>query len=311
MFNSIIILGPTASGKTEISIKLAKILNTEIVNADCLQIYKHLNIGTAKATIKEQDGIKHHLLDFVEPDCEFSVSEYKNMAMPIILNLINQNKIPIIVGGTGFYVQSLLTNYEYGNSVKDENLRAELNKLAQEKGNREVYNYLVKIDPESAKNIHENDLKRVIRAIEIFKLTGTKKSELNNTMQNSMQTPLNPLIIVINRDRDELYERINKRVDIMIENGLVNEVEQLVKKFNLTKNNQSMQAIGYKEILDYLNHELTLNEAIEKIKISTRHYAKRQITWFKNQTNGIWINLSKTSTDDALKQIISLLNENK
>ena len=130
-------------------------------------------------------------------------------------------------------------------------------------------------------------------------------------MQNSMQTPLNPLIIVINRDRDELYERINKRVDIMIENGLVNEVEQLVKKFNLTKNNQSMQAIGYKEILDYLNHELTVNEAIEKIKISTRHYAKRQITWFKNQTNGIWINLTKTSTDDSLKQILSLLNENK
>lgn len=307
MFNCVMILGPTASGKTEISIKLAKKLNTEIVNADCLQIYKHLNIGTAKATLNEQDGIKHHLLDFVEPTSEFSVSEYKSLAMPIITNLINNNKIPIIVGGTGFYAQSLITNLEYGNSFKDENLRKELNNLATEKGNLFVYEMLKNIDEESAKKIHPNDVKRVIRAIEIFKLSGVKKSQLNNTMQTNTQNPLKPLIIVINRNRDELYNRINLRVDLMIKNGLIDEVKNLQTTYNLTINNQSMQGIGYKEILEYLNNKLSLEEAIDKIKTSTRHYAKRQITWFKNQVDGIWFNLSDINVDEVVNKIISLL----
>ena len=307
MFNCVMILGPTASGKTEVSIKLAKKLNTEIVNADCLQIYKHLNIGTAKATLEEQDGIKHHLLDFVEPTSEFSVSEYKSLAMPIITNLINNNKIPIIVGGTGFYAQSLITNLEYGNSFKDENLRKELNNLATEKGNLFVYEMLKNIDEESAKKIHPNDVKRVIRAIEIFKLSGVKKSQLNNTMQTNTQNPLKPLIIVINRNRDELYNRINFRVDLMIKNGLIDEVKNLQTTYNLTINNQSMQGIGYKEILEYLNNKLSLEEAIDKIKTSTRHYAKRQITWFKNQVDGIWFNLSDINVDEVVNKIISLL----
>lgn len=307
MFNCVMILGPTASGKTEVSIKLAKKLNTEIVNADCLQIYKHLNIGTAKATLEEQDGIKHHLLDFVEPTSEFSVSEYKSLAMPIITNLINNNKIPIIVGGTGFYAQSLITNLEYGNSFKDENLRKELNNLATEKGNLFVYEMLKNIDEESAKKIHPNDVKRVIRAIEIFKLSGVKKSQLNNTMQTNTQNPLKPLIIVINRNRDELYNRINLRVDLMIKNGLIDEVKNLQTTYNLTINNQSMQGIGYKEILEYLNNKLSLEEAIDKIKTSTRHYAKRQITWFKNQVDGIWFNLSDINVDEVVNKIISLL----
>lgn len=307
MFNCVMILGPTASGKTEVSIKLAKKLNTEIVNADCLQIYKHLNIGTAKATLNEQDGIKHHLLDFVEPTSEFSVSEYKSLAMPIITNLINNNKIPIIVGGTGFYAQSLITNLEYGNSFKDENLRKKLNNLATEKGNLFVYEMLKNIDEESAKKIHPNDVKRVIRAIEIFKLSGVKKSQLNNTMQTNTQNPLKPLIIVINRNRDELYNRINFRVDLMIKNGLIDEVKNLQTTYNLTINNQSMQGIGYKEILEYLNNKLSLEEAIDKIKTSTRHYAKRQITWFKNQVDGIWFNLSDINVDEVVNKIISLL----
>ncbi len=307
MFNCVMILGPTASGKTEVSIKLAKKLNTEIVNADCLQIYKHLNIGTAKATLNEQDGIKHHLLDFVEPTSEFSVSEYKSLAMPIITSLINNNKIPIIVGGTGFYAQSLITNLEYGNSFKDENLRKELNNLATEKGNLFVYEMLKNIDEESAKKIHPNDVKRVIRAIEIFKLSGAKKSQLNNTMQTNTQNPLKPLIIVINRNRDELYNRINLRVDLMIKNGLIDEVKNLQTTYNLTINNQSMQGIGYKEILEYLNNKLSLEEAIDKIKTSTRHYAKRQITWFKNQVDGIWFNLSDINVDEVVNKIISLL----
>lgn len=308
MYNSIIILGPTASGKTDISINLAKQLNSEIINADCIQIYKELDIGTAKASIEEQDGIKHHLLDFVEPTKEFSVSEYRDLALPIIENLIKENKVPIIVGGTGFYVQSLLLDNNYGNSYKSEELRLQLKNLASEKGNMEVYNILKDIDPESAETIHPNDLKRVIRAIEIFKLSGHKKSELKRTMQTNMQNSIKPLIIVLNRNRDELYNRINLRVDLMIKAGLVDEVKHLVSKYNLTIDNQCMQGIGYKEILDYINNIVDIDTAIENIKINTRHYAKRQLTWFRNQVDALWINLSETSKDDAVKYIIDKFN---
>ncbi len=308
MYNSIIILGPTASGKTDISINLAKQLNSEIINADCMQIYKELDIGTAKASIEEQDGIKHHLLDFVEPTQEFSVSEYRDLALPIIENLIKENKVPIIVGGTGFYVQSLLLDNNYGNSYKSEELRLQLKNLASEKGNMEVYNILKDIDPESAETIHPNDLKRVIRAIEIFKLSGHKKSELKRTMQTNMQNSIKPLIIVLNRNRDELYNRINLRVDLMIKAGLVDEVKNLVSKYNLTIDNQCMQGIGYKEILDYINNIVDIDTAIENIKINTRHYAKRQLTWFRNQVDALWINLSETSKDDAVKYIIDKFN---
>lgn len=308
MYNSIIILGPTASGKTDISINLAKQLNSEIINADCMQIYKELDIGTAKASIEEQDGIKHHLLDFVEPTKEFSVSEYRDLALPIIENLIKENKVPIIVGGTGFYVQSLLLDNNYGNSYKSEELRLQLKNLASEKGNMEVYNILKDIDPESAETIHPNDLKRVIRAIEIFKLSGHKKSELKRTMQTNMQNSIKPLIIVLNRNRDELYNRINLRVDLMIKAGLIDEVKNLVSKYNLTIDNQCMQGIGYKEILDYINNIVDIDTAIENIKINTRHYAKRQLTWFRNQVDAFWINLSETSKDDAVKYIIDKIN---
>ena len=228
MFDSIIILGPTASGKTSISIKLAKLLNTEIINADSMQIYKNLNIGTAKPSKSEQDGIKHNLLDFVEPNKEFSVEQYRELALPIIKNLINNKKVPIIVGGTGFYIESLLNNYSYGKSTKNIEIREKYNKLALDYGNEYVYNILKKIDPVSAEKIHSNDLKRVIRAIEIFDTTGIKKSEIS-TMQTNSKSPLNPLIIALNWNRDELYERINKRVNIMLENGLINEVKDLLK----------------------------------------------------------------------------------
>ena len=309
MYNTIIVLGPTASGKTDISIMLAKALNTEIINADCMQIYKELTIGTAKATPEEQQGIKHHLLDFVDPTKEFSVSEYKTLAMPIIENLIKNNKIPVIVGGTGFYVQSLLTNYEYGNSYKSEKLRAELNQIAETKGNMAVYEMLKSIDPVSAEKIHFNDVKRVIRAIEIFKLSGTKKSDINNTMQPNMQSLIKPLIIALNWDREQLYNRINLRVDIMVNNGLKSEVETLVNKYNLTEKNQCMQGIGYKEVLEHLNGKITFDEAIEKIKINTRHYAKRQLTWFKNQVDATWYNLSKQTKQDVVNDVLSKINE--
>lgn len=305
MYNTIIVLGPTASGKTDVSIQLAKALNTEIINADCMQIYKHLNIGTAKATPEEQQNIPHHLLDFVEPTQEFSVSEYKSLAMPIIKNLIDNGKIPVIVGGTGFYVQSLLTNYDYGNSCKSEELRTKLNLIAEKEGNNAVYEILKSVDPESAKKIHCNDVKRVIRAIEIFELSGIKKSEINNTMQTNTQSFIKPLIIALNWNRPDLYSRINLRVDIMINNGLINEVENLVKTFNLSNNNQCMQGIGYKEVLEHLDNKINLDELKEKIKINTRHYAKRQLTWFKNQIDATWYNLSEMSKENVVNDILS------
>lgn len=305
MYNTIIVLGPTASGKTDVSIQLAKALNTEIINADCMQIYKHLNIGTAKATPEEQQNIPHHLLDFVEPTQEFSVSEYKSLAMPIIKNLIDNGKIPVIVGGTGFYVQSLLTNYDYGNSCKSEELRTKLNLLAEKEGNNAVYEILKSVDPESAKKIHCNDVKRVIRAIEIFELSGIKKSEINNTMQTNTQNFIKPLIIALNWNRPDLYSRINLRVDIMISNGLINEVENLVKTFNLSNNNQCMQGIGYKEVLEHLDNKINLDELKEKIKINTRHYAKRQLTWFKNQIDATWYNLSEMSKENVVNDILN------
>lgn len=298
MFDSIIILGPTASGKTSVSIKLAKLLNTEIINADSMQIYKELNIGTAKPNLAEQENIKHHLLDFVDPKESFSVEQYKNLAMPIIKDLINNKKVPIIVGGTGFYIESLINNYTYGKSVKDESIRQKYNDLAKTNGNEYVYNILKQIDPVSAEKIHYNDLKRTIRAIEIYETTGIKKSEIDNNSTN-MQSELNPLIIALNWNREELYSRINKRVEIMLQNGLINEVKHLLN-LGITLNNQCMQGIGYKEIVSYLNGEMSLSDATELIKQSTRRYAKRQITWFKRIANTVWFNLSECSEQDVI-----------
>lgn len=303
MYNSIIILGPTASGKTSLAINLAKKLNTEIINADSMQIYKDLNIGTAKPTMLEQAGIKHHLLDFVNSFEQFSVEQYKTLAMPIITNLINEKKIPIIVGGTGFYVDSLLNNYSYGKAIKSDEVRKKYNELALNYGNEYVYNILNEIDPVSAKQIHYNDLKRVIRAIEIYETTGIKKSELG-TMQTKENNLLKPLIIVLNWNRDILYNRINSRVDLMINNGLIDEVKNLLNK-GLTINNQSMQGIGYKELIEYLNNNCSLEAAIENIKQATRRYAKRQITWFKRVENAIWFNLNECNENDVINYCLN------
>lgn len=306
MFDSVIILGPTASGKTTISIALAKILNTEIINADSMQIYKQLNIGSAKPTKKEQEGIKHHLLDFVDPTKEFSVEQYKSLAMPIINKLIENKKIPIIVGGTGFYIESLISNYSYGKSAKNDEVREKYNNLAKLYGNQYVYDILKNIDPKAAEKIHPNDVKRTIRAIEIFETTGIKKSEIlnNNTMQNG----INPLIIALNWNRDTLYARINKRVDLMIENGLIDEVKYLLDN-GLSIKNQCMQGIGYKELVAFLNNQISLAESVEQIKQSTRHYAKRQITWFKRLQNATWFNLSVCSENDVISYCVEQLKK--
>ncbi len=271
----IIICGPTASGKSSLALSLAKLLDTEVISADSMYIYKDLNIGTAKPTKLEMQGIKHHLIDVVSPYDAFSVSDYKNLATPIIEELLSKGKTPIICGGTGFYINSILYDFSYGNSQANLEIRDKYMKLAQEKGNEYVYNILKEYDVESANKLHPNDLKRVVRALEIYH-SGTKKSDI----VDELVPKYDYLAYSIAFDREILYTRINNRVDEMLKNGLVEEVENLLK-CGVSKQNQCMQAIGYKEIVDYLNGNCSLDKAIDDIKLNTRHYAKRQITYFK------------------------------
>lgn len=271
----LIICGPTASGKSAVALECAKILDSEIIYADSMDIYKTLDIGTAKPSINEQTMVKHHLIDVVNPNSEFTVSDYKNLAEPIIKELLHKGKVPIICGGTGFYINSILYDLSYGNGKGDEKVREKYKQIANDKGNEYVYNLLQKIDPDSAKKIHQNDVKRVIRALEIAE-SGTIKSKIADDL-----TPkYNYDAYSIDFDRDSLYKRINDRVDLMIASGLVNEVKNLIEQ-GITINDQCMQGIGYKEIYSYLKDEISLEQAIDLIKLNTRHYAKRQITFFK------------------------------
>ncbi len=271
----IVICGPTASGKTALAVECAKLLNTEVISADSMYIYKNMQIGTAKPTIDEIDGVKHHLIDVIDPDISFSVSDYKSLAEPILKNILDKNKVPIICGGTGFYINSLLYDLSYGNSKANVEVREIYNELALKYGNEYVYNVLKEVDPLTAQKLHHNDLKRVIRALEIYE-SGTKKSEITDNLVPKYDFSA----FMINHKREDLYKRIDKRVDLMINNGLIQEIENLIKA-GINKNHQSMQAIGYKEFFEYFDGKFTLEQTIDKIKLNTRHYAKRQITFFK------------------------------
>lgn len=271
----IIICGATASGKSDLAIKCAKALNSEIISADSMNVYKELDIGTAKPSNIERREVKHHLIDVVSPEKSFTVSEYKSLVEPIINDLFNRGKTPIICGGTGFYVNSILFDLSYGNGEGNLVVREKYKKLAAERGNEYVFSVLQKIDPQTAEKLHPNDLKRVIRAIEI-----SENGKLKSDIKDDYTPKYDYIAFSIDRDRDDLYNRINQRVDKMIENGLEDEVRKLIRK-GITLQNQCMQGIGYKEIYAYLTGEYSLDEAIEKIKLNTRHYAKRQITFFK------------------------------
>lgn len=271
----LIICGPTASGKSSLAVECAKLLNTEVISADSMYIYKNLNVGTAKPTKLEMDGVKHHLIDVVEPFENFTVSDYKATAEPIVQSLLEKGKIPIICGGTGFYINSLIYDLSYGNGKDNSFTREKYKRIAEENGNLAVYEILKKLDPVTAEKLHFNDIKRVIRALEIYE-SGFKKSEIVDDFTPKYDYNA----YSIDFPREVLYDRINKRVDLMIENGLLNEISQLLAS-GVTKENQCFQAIGYKEILDYLTNTITLEQAIDKIKLNTRHYAKRQITFFK------------------------------
>ena len=258
----IIICGPTASGKTALAVECAKLLDSEVISADSMYIYKDLNIGTAKPDTSEMQGITHHMIDCVTPFDSFSVSDYKRLASPIIYDLIAKNKVPVICGGTGFYINSILYDLSYGQEQGNQTIRDKYNQIAKEKGNLYVYNILKEVDNESALKLHYNDLKRVIRALELYE-SGVKKSGLND----SLEPKYDYKAYLINHQRTTLYDRINCRVDKMIENGLLEEITYLIN-LGLTKNNQCMQAIGYKEILDYFDGLCTLDEAIDKIKLN-------------------------------------------
>ena len=284
----LIICGPTASGKTELAVECAKLLHSEVISADSMNVYKELNIGTAKPSLEERMGVRHHLIDVVSPFDSFSVGDYKELAEPIVEKLTSLGKTPVICGGTGFYINSLLYDFSYGNVAENTVAREKYKALALKEGNEYVYNVLRKVDEKSADRIHPNDIKRVIRALEIYE-NGTKKSDIIDSKVPKRKF----LAFSYDIPRDELYEKINNRVDLMIKNGLIDEVKGLILK-GLNETHQSLQGIGYKEIFEYLSGRLPLDEAVEKIKLNTRHYAKRQITFFKKIPDLIYLKKEKT-----------------
>ena len=283
----IVIVGPTASGKTALSIELAKKIDGEIVSCDSMQIYKYMDIGSAKPTIEEMQGIKHYMIDIVEPNERFNVAEYKKQAELAIEEILSKGKIPIVIGGTGLYADSLIYGVEYPEIEFDEEYRKELESLAKtQEGLKKLYEEAKKIDEEAIEKISENDKKRILRILEIYHSTGKTKTELEiESRKNGPKYDYR--VFAINMDRNILYDRINKRVDLMIKNGLLQEVEELLKKYD--KFPTAMQGLGYKEVVEFFEEKITKEEMIEKIKQETRRYAKRQLTWFRKNKNTIWL----------------------
>ncbi|MDU7252552.1 MAG: tRNA (adenosine(37)-N6)-dimethylallyltransferase MiaA, partial [Clostridium sp.] len=293
MINLLILAGPTAVGKTDISIKLAKKLNGEIISADSMQIYKYMDIGSAKITKEEMKDIPHHLIDVVAPHEEFNVASFKTLAEKCIKDIWTRGKLPIIAGGTGLYINSLIYNYDFTDADRDENYREYLNKLSEDKGKEYVHSLLKDIDKESYEKLYPNDFKRVVRALEVYKITGKSISEYTKENEKKLyDIPYNVNYFVLNMNREVLYERINKRVDIMMDKGLIEEVKKL-ESMGYTPDMQSMKGIGYKEILFYLKGDISLDEAIYLIKKGSRNYAKRQLTWFRKDKRSIWIDKDK------------------
>ena len=291
----IILTGPTAVGKTDLSIQLAKVINGEIISADSMQVYRHMDIGSAKVTPEEMDGVPHHLIDVLEPEEEFNVVVFQKLAKEALTGIYERGHIPIIVGGTGFYIQALLYDIDFTENDGDTAIRRELEKLAQTQGAGCLHQMLQEIDPESAAAIHQNNVKRVIRAIEFYRQTG-KKISLHNEQEREKQSPYQFLYYALDTDRKTLYERIDRRVDLMMEHGLVDEVKHLAD-MGCTRDMVSMQGLGYKEILDYLSGEIPLEEAVYILKRDTRHFAKRQITWFKRERDVRWLELEQFQND--------------
>ncbi len=292
-----ILAGPTAVGKTALSIKLAKALGGEIVSADSMQVYRHMDIGSAKVMPEETDGVPHHLIDVLEPWEDFNVTRFQAMAKEAVEGIYGRGRIPVIAGGTGFYIQALIYDIDFRENEGSGEIRRELEQLGKERGSEYLHGLLKQIDPESAVLIHPNNKKRVIRAIEYYRMTGQPISE-HNRLEQEKASPYDVFYYVLDCARETLYTRINRRVDLMMEQGLVNEVCRL-KEMGCKRGMTSMQGLGYKEILDYLDGRTSLEEAVCILKRDTRHFAKRQITWFKRERGVRWLSLESFGDDQG------------
>jgi len=304
----VIIGGATGVGKSDLAVKLAKRISGEIISVDSMQVYKGFNIGTAKITPEEMEGIPHHLIDILEPDQEFNVYEFKRLALEAMDKIYANGNIPILTGGTGFYIQAVLYDIQFSTEDPDSGYRKKLEDLAAEHGNMFVHDMLKEADPEAAAAIHPNNLKRTIRALEYLNSNGERISE-HNAVQSMRQTPYNSAYFVLTRDRQTIYERVNKRVDIMLENGLADEVRTLLES-GISPDSAAMQGIGYKEMVPYVQGEKTLEEAVYELKINTRHFAKRQNTWFKREKDAIWLKYEDyAGQDEMLDRMTEILKE--
>lgn len=305
----IILTGPTAVGKTELSIRLAKEIGGEIISADSMQVYRGMDIGTAKITNDEMQGVRHHLIDCLNPDEEFNVAVFQKMAKEAALDIISRGKVPILAGGTAFYIQALLYGIDFNEEEHDNSYRNSMYEIGiDEEGKKKLHAMLREVDAEYADTVHYNNMKRVVRALEYHHFTGRKFSEYNEE-QRQREAEYDFCYFVLNDERSHLYERINKRVDIMMENGLLEEVKALKEK-GYADNLVSMQGVGYKEIIEYLNGAISLEESVDLIKKNTRHFAKRQLTWFRKEYDVIWVNKQEFGYDDEriLDYMYSFLN---
>ncbi len=292
----IILTGPTAVGKTELSIALAQKIGGSVISADSMQVYRRMDIGSAKIRKEEMQGIPHYLVDILEPDEEFHVVRFQEYARRCMEEIQAEGRLPIVAGGTGFYIQALLYDIEFRDEPEDKGYRSWLEQTAREQGGHVLHEMLAEADPESAEAIHENNVKRVIRALEFYHLSGKKISE-HNEKERRRESPYQFCYFVLNDDREKLYRRIDLRVDRMVEEGLVEEVRSL-KQMGYNRRMVSMQGLGYKEILDYLEGGCTLEEAIYRIKRDTRHFAKRQLTWFRREREVTWIQKQEFDYDN-------------
>ncbi|MBR6897797.1 MAG: tRNA (adenosine(37)-N6)-dimethylallyltransferase MiaA [Lachnospiraceae bacterium] len=306
----VVLTGPTAVGKTDLSIALAKRIGAQIISADSAQVYRGMDIGSAKITVEEMGGVKHHLIDVLDPKESFSAAVFKDMADRAIEQIYAQGDIPMIVGGTGFYIQGVIYNIDFSSHEDDESYRRYLEKLLEEKGNAYLYDLLREVDPLSCETIHENNVKRVIRALEFNHLTGRRISE-HNSEQRENEAAYNMAYFVLDMDRKKLYERIDKRVEEMLSDGLVDEVRHLME-MGCDENDVSMQALGYRQILAFLKGRMSYDEAVYVIKRDTRHFAKRQLTWFRRERDVIRIDKDEYSDDEGiLRFMLQVLNDKK
>lgn len=305
----IILTGPTAVGKTKMSVALARAVGGEIISADSMQVYRQMDIGSAKIRPEEMEGIRHYLIDVLDPDEPFHVVRFQEMAKAAMAEIYGRNKIPILAGGTGFYIQAVLYDIDFAENGREGDYRRELEGLAREKGAEFLHDMLRQVDPRSAGEIHAHNVKRVIRALEYFHQTGEKISE-HNLRQREKESPYNFAYFVLNDRRQRLYGRIDRRVDEMLAEGLQEEVERL-KALGYTRDMVSMQGLGYKEMLDYLDGRCTLEEAVTVIKRDTRHFAKRQLTWFKRERDVVWLDKEEAGYDEEvlLKQMLQELGK--